>query len=63
MRERSVVADLLSAAPRVVLCAASATPRILVVIWSDPPAAFATERTISFVVAVCSSTAAAMVMT
>ena len=45
----------------VVASAAPETPAMLAAIWPDPSAASATDRDISFVVAVCSSTALAMV--
>ena len=47
-------------APRVVPCAASATPVMLPVISALPCAASLTLRAISFVVAFCSSTAVAI---
>ena len=48
-------------APRVVPCAASATPAMLLVISPLPCAASLTLRDISLVVAFCSSTAVAIV--
>jgi hypothetical protein len=45
-----------------VLVAASATPAMTSAISREPCAASLTERLISFVVAVCSSTALAMVV-
>src|ERR1039458_9384403 len=52
----------MSVAPRVVFCAAKATPPIFLAISPVPLAASATLRAISLVVTVCSSTAEAMLL-
>src|SRR3954454_14188469 len=57
----SCAAFCVSAAPVVVLAAALATPPMFLVISPEPLAASETLRLISFVVAVCSSTAVAIV--
>ena len=52
----------MSLAPRVVPCAVSATPEMLLLISPLPWAASLTLRDISLVVAFCSSTAVAIVL-
>ena len=61
MRASSSTARWESDTDTVVPCAAVAIPVMLAAISVEPVAASATLRFISFVVAVCSSTAAAMV--
>lgn len=58
----SCAAFRVSCAPRVVLSAAVATPWMFCEISPEPLAASCTLRDISFVVALCSSTAVAMVL-
>ena len=61
IRDSSSTACLVWPSAWVVLLAAVETPVMLAAISVDPPAASCTDRDISFVVAVCSSTALAMV--
>jgi hypothetical protein len=62
VRASSEAVCWVSVAPEVTWCAASATPVMLSAVLDEPSAAWPTLRAISAVVAVCSSTAAAIVV-